>query len=170
MVTNPDYKANLSLEALADLQVPGDLYISPDAAKIVYKLQYFSKKGENATSSIWIAVVGKEKSTRQFTSGLFSDEQPKWSPDGTSLAFKSDRGHLGKSSTIYVMQVDGGEPYPIMPDGNKKPIAAFGVPTVRISFTSPDEKTDEQVHKEKAKDDATVWGENLEHHRLELSM
>ncbi|KAJ5181825.1 WD40-like Beta Propeller [Penicillium cf. viridicatum] len=170
MVTNPDHKAKLSLEALADLQVPRDLRISPDAAKIVYKLEHFSKKGENATSSIWIAEVGKEKSTRQFTSGLFKDEQPQWSPDGTSLAFKSDRGHLGKTSTIYVMQVDGGEPYPITPDGNEKPIAAFewSPNGAYIAFTSADEKMDEQVRKEKAKDDATVWGENLEHHRLKV--
>ena len=105
MVTNPDHKANLSLEALANLQVPSDLCISPDTAKIVYKLEHFSMKGRNATSSIWIAEVGKERSTRQFTSGLFNDQQPQWSPDGTAVAFKSDRGHLGKTSTIYGMPI-----------------------------------------------------------------
>jgi dipeptidyl aminopeptidase/acylaminoacyl peptidase len=168
MVTNPDHKASLSLEDLADLQVPNDLRISPDAARIVYTLRSFSKKGQNFTSSIWIAEVGKEKSTRQFTSGLFNDEQPQWSPDGTSLAFKSDRG--GKGSAIYVMAVNGGEAYPITPVNDEKPIMAFewSLNGAFIAFTSADEKTDEQVCKERAKDDATVWGKNLEYCRLRI--
>ncbi|KAJ5170377.1 WD40-like Beta Propeller [Penicillium coprophilum] len=170
MVANPDHKANLSLEALANLQVPNDLRISPDAAKVVYTLRDFSKKCENLTSSIWIAEIGKENSTRQFTSGLFHDEQPQWSPDGTSLAFKSDRGHLGKGSAIYVMPVNGGEPYPITPVDNEKPIVAFewSPSGAFIAFTSADEKTEEQVCKEKAKNDATIWGKNLEYCRLKV--
>lgn len=168
MVTNPNHKADLSLEALADLQVPKDLCISPDGNKIAYKLQSFSKKGENATSSIWIAKVGQQQSARQFTSGLSNDEQPQWSPDGTSLAFKSDRGHPGKSSAIYVMNVDGGEAYSVTPAENEKPITAFewSPNGAYIAYASADEKTDEQIRKEKEKDDAKVWGENLEYCRL----
>lgn len=40
MLTDLDHKVNFSLEALAGLQIPHDLCISPDASKIVYSLQY----------------------------------------------------------------------------------------------------------------------------------
>ncbi|KAJ5665417.1 WD40-like Beta Propeller [Penicillium maclennaniae] len=170
MVTNPNHKADLSLESLADLQIPKDLCISPNGYKVVYTLHPFGKKGEHATSSIWIAKIGQQTSARQFSSGQFSDEQPQWSPDGTSIAFKSDRGHPGKSSTIYVMNVDGGEAYAVTPVENEKPISAFewSPNGAYIAYASADEKTDDQIRKEKEKDDAKVWGEDLEYRRLRV--
>ncbi|RAK78161.1 S9 family peptidase [Aspergillus fijiensis CBS 313.89] len=163
MVTNPKDKPKVTLEALADLQVPRDLSISPDGTKIAYTLQSFSKSGEHATSSIWIAKVGEENSSRQITSGLFHDEQPRWSRVAATIAFKSDRHRPGTSSAIYVLPVDeGGEAYPVTPVDREKPIVAFewDATGTRIAYTSADEKTDNQVAREKAKDDPTVWGED----------
>lgn len=168
----PDYKkSEVRLEALADLQVPHDLCISPDGTQIAYTLQAYSKKGKHATSALWIAKVGEENSSRQFTSGLFNDEHPQWSPTGTMIAFKSDRHQAGKGSAIYVLSVEGGEAYPITPVDHEKPIEAFqwNSTGTSIAFTSADEKTDEQVAKEKAKDDPTVWGQDLEYHRLRIA-
>ncbi|RAL17312.1 S9 family peptidase [Aspergillus homomorphus CBS 101889] len=159
--------------ALADLLVPRDLSISPDGTKVAYTLQAFSKSGEHATASIWIAKVGEENSSRQFTSGLFNDEQPQWSPTGTSIAFRSDRHRPGQSSAIYVLPVDeGGEAYPLTPVNREKPIVAFewNAAGTSIAYTSADEKTDEQVAKEKARDDPTVWGEDKEDHGESLRL
>lgn len=47
MPTNPDHKTDLSLEALADLQVPSDLKISPDGTKIAYGLRAFRSKTDH---------------------------------------------------------------------------------------------------------------------------
>ncbi|KUM64925.1 hypothetical protein ACN42_g2129 [Penicillium freii] len=135
MATDHTDKSEVRLEALADLQVPRDLCISPDGTQIAYTLQAYSKKGEHATSALWIAKVGEENSSRQFTSGQFNDQQPQWSPAGTMIAFKSDRHRAGKGSAIYLFA---------------------------------DEKTDQQVAKEKAKDDPTIWGQDLEYHRLRI--
>ncbi|KAL7660033.1 hypothetical protein ACMYSQ_002922 [Aspergillus niger] len=171
MVTDLNDKAQLNLQALADLQVPRDLSISPDGSKIAYALQPLSKKGDHTTSSIWIATVDKENSSRQFTSGLFNDEQPQWSPAGTLIAFKSDRHRPGKSSAIYVLPVDGGEAYPVTPVDCEKPIVAFEWDSTgtSIAYTSSDEKTEKQVSKEKVKDDPTVWGADLEYSRLRIA-
>lgn len=171
MSTGYNDKPEVPLEALADLQLPRDLCISPDGTQIAYTLQAYSKKGEHATSALWIAKVGEENSSRQFTSGLFNDEQPQWSPTGTMIAFKSDRHRAGKGSAIYVLSVEGGEASPLTPVDREKPIEAFrwNSTGTSIAFTSADEKTDEQVAKEKAKDDPTVWGQDLEYHRLRIA-
>ncbi|KAJ5530343.1 alpha/beta-hydrolase [Penicillium freii] len=170
MATDHTDKSEVRLEALADLQVPRDLCISPDGTQIAYTLQAYSKKGEHATSALWIAKVGEENSSRQFTSGQFNDQQPQWSPAGTMIAFKSDRHRAGKGSAIYLLSVKGGEAYPITPVEHEKPIEAFqwNSTGTSIAFTSADEKTDQQVAKEKAKDDPTIWGQDLEYHRLRI--
>lgn len=97
----------MSLEALADVLVPRDLCISPDGANMVYNLQHFNKKGQNVTCSNWIAEVGNEKSARQFTPGLFNDEQPHWSPDGTSVAFEEVHASNVKTSKKWIRNTNG---------------------------------------------------------------
>lgn len=165
---NTEEKSKLSLEALADLQVPGDFHISPDGKQIVYGLKPWTKKSDHPTSSIWIAYIGKEASARQLTSGLFKDERPRWSPDGTYIAFDSDRGKLGESSAIYLISTAGGEAYFITPPDNKKKIAQFqwAHNGKFIAYLSADEKTAEKEEREKEKDDAKVWGEEWEYQRL----
>ena len=65
----PEYndKFEVRLEALADLQVPRDLCISPDGTQTAYTLQAYSKKGEHATSALWIAKVGEENTIRVYS-------------------------------------------------------------------------------------------------------
>lgn len=160
--------SKLSLEALADIQVPQDFNISPDGKQIVYCLKPWSRKDDSFTSTIWIADIGKERSARQLTSGLFRDEHPRWSPDGKYIAFKSDRAKAGKSSAVYLISTIGGEAFPITPPENKKDIVKFEwSPNGKfIGYLSTDEKTAEKERKEKEKDDAKLWGEDWEHQRL----
>jgi len=164
-------------EALVDLPVPHDVRISPDGTKVVYSVSPFSispiaKSGEQKASSIWIADVGKEFSARQLTSGLFKDSSPQWRPneDDSSnyIAFVSDRAKTGESSAIYLISLQGGEPYPITETENKKAIDGFkwDPKGVFIAFISPDEKTSEQGTKDEESGGAKVYGENWEYNRL----
>ncbi|KAL4966395.1 S9 family peptidase [Aspergillus stella-maris] len=110
-IFNP--RVSASINALADLKLPKDLHISPDGSKVVYALDSFSRKDKYAVSSLWIAEVGKNHSARQITSGLFRDEKPRWSPDGQSIAFLSNRAKKGESA-IYMLSIGGfSEAYPV---------------------------------------------------------
>ena len=100
----------LSPEALADLEVPTNVRISPSGHHVVYQLTASSRKGNHGTSSLWIADLDKEHSARRLTSGLFNDQAPDWSPDGRSIAFISDRGDLGNPSGVYILPLQGGDP------------------------------------------------------------
>ena len=59
---------------------------------------------------LWIVDVASGD-TRRITSGSRGDEQPAWSPDGTRIAFVSNRGagaDLAWRSDVYVVAADGG--------------------------------------------------------------
>lgn len=160
--------SKLSVEALADIQVPQDFHISPDGKQIVYSLKPWTRKGESFTSALWIADLATEKSTRQLTSGLFRDKGPQWSPDGQYIAFISDRAKAGKSSAIYLISTAGGEAFPITPPENKEEISKFEwCPNSQfIGYLSPDEATVESERKKQDKDDAKVWGQDWSYQRL----
>jgi len=160
----------LTAEQFVDLIVPRSARICPNGEKVVYSASSIAKSGENETSSVWVAEIGKEKSARQLSSGKFNDTSPRWSSDGKSIAFLSDRAKAGESSAIYLLSMDGGEAYAITKAENKRGIGSFDwSPNGSfIAYLSADEKSAEREQKEKDKDDADVYGENWEYNRLRL--
>lgn len=165
-------RQEVTAEALLDIPVPSDVRISPDGTKVVYSVCATTKTGEHATSSLWLADIGKRFSAGQFTSGLFNDQSPQCSPgppnDG-NIAFISDRAKPGETSAIYLISpARGGEPHPVTRAENKKQIAAFKwSPNQQfIAFISPSEKSKDQEDREKATGEAKVYGEDWEYNRL----
>ncbi len=72
---------------------------------------------------------------RPLTPGTYQDHSPAWSPDGSALAFVSDRS--GKAQ-LYLLPVDGGEARPLtrLPNGiGGSP--AWSPDGRRIAFTAP---------------------------------
>ena len=158
----------LTPEALADLQCPEDVRLAPSGKHVVYCLRPVSIHGENKTSSLWIAEVGKEHSAWQLTSGLFDDELPRWSPDSKKIAFVSDRAEPGQCSAIYCLDMASSESFALTNPKNKKKIVSFKwSPNGHfIAFLSPDELTAEESSKLSSGDDAIVYNGNWDFNRL----
>ena len=87
------------------VQVASDPQISPDGKRIVYLRQSADISADRRVSNLWIINFdGSEH--RPLTTGMYGDSSPRWSPDGTRIAYVSDRD--GKSQ-LYVRWMDTGQ-------------------------------------------------------------
>src|SRR5947209_2131643 len=90
----------LSIKTIADIQ------LSPDGSRVAFTLSEIDAEQDGYRTSIWVAPT-QGGGPMQFTRGPKQDTSPRWSPDGTQLAFLSDRD--GGAPQLYVMRADGGE-------------------------------------------------------------
>lgn len=160
----------LQIEDLFDLEEPDTPRLSANGNHVVYVSSPRGKKGDHVLSSLWIADTRKEHSARQLTSGLFNDHSPEWSPDGTKIAFLSDRAKAGESSAVYMISIDGGEAYSVTYAENAKTILLFGwSPNGKfLAYASADEDTAQRKEKKEKKDDVKVYGEDVAYNRLRV--
>ena len=82
-----------------------DPQIRPDGAQVVYVLGASDRMKDAMYSSLWLAPVDG-KPPRPLTAGPYQDTSPRWSPDGTRIAYLSKRS--GKPQ-IRVRWMDTGQ-------------------------------------------------------------
>jgi dipeptidyl aminopeptidase/acylaminoacyl peptidase len=100
----------LSIEDLVELHGVSDVNVSADGQRIACVVsQGSAAKGELPQSRIWISTGGAP--AQQATRGPGRDALPRFSPDGRSLAFTSDRDRPGLAG-LYLLQ-DGAEAQPL---------------------------------------------------------
>ena len=102
------------------LRSVGDPQLSPDGKWVAYTVTEQSLKDNRGTTRIWLADVATGQG-RELTAGPGSDRQPRWSPDGKTLAFVSTRQHGGQ---LWVLSLAGGEARQVttLPDGVFDPV------------------------------------------------
>ena len=73
-----------------NLEYTSDPQISPDGEWVVYVRQFADVMTDMNYSNLWL-IRANGTDHRPLTTGQFHDSSPRWSPDGSRVAFMSDR-------------------------------------------------------------------------------
>ncbi|MFO8036396.1 MAG: S9 family peptidase [Anaerolineales bacterium] len=100
-------KRRITAEDLYKFRLVNEVEISPDGEHVVYPIQRVDQEKEKKYANLWILPTGGGEPL-QFTVGDHVDSMPRWSPDGSQIAFLSNRDDE-KQSQIYLIPFQGGE-------------------------------------------------------------
>ncbi len=110
----------ITFEDFIALKNVSDPQLSPDGKWVAYSVSVPSLQDNRGVSRVWVAELATGRS-RQLTGGPGSDRQPRWSPDGKTLAFISTREG---GPQVWLLPVGGGDARKLssLPDGASDPI------------------------------------------------
>ena len=94
-----------TVDQILSLKRAGSPEISPDGRWVAYTVRETNWDDNAYDTRIWLADTATG-TTRQLTNGKKSSQSPAWSPDGSKLAFASDRTDKRQ---IYLISPHGGE-------------------------------------------------------------
>ena len=89
-----------------ELEVAGDVQISPDGSRIAYVRRSMDVMKDSTRGSIWL-IDSTGENHRPLLADTASYSSPRWSPDGTRLAYITAAGVHG--AELHVIWLDGGQ-------------------------------------------------------------
>lgn len=144
-------RAQLTPEQAISRKQLADVHVSPDGQRVCFVVSE-PPRGSMRSRHLWMLNV-RSREVRQFTNSAKSEYSPRWSPDGTKLAFISDRED---SPQVYLMPSDAGEALRLTEGKNGVRSFEWSPDGKQISFIAPEPKSEAEEKREKEKDDARV--------------
>ncbi|WP_413376031.1 TolB family protein [Alkalihalobacillus sp. 1P02AB] len=139
---------------LCKFKFVGDPQLSPNKDKVAYVLTHIDEEKDGYYSYIYVTDLqgnGKKFTAHYSNEELVKDSAPKWSPDGSTIAFLSNR--TGKNQ-VWFIPADGGEAIQITnvkqgvgdfiwsPTGNQLALTIKG--ELKLATEKQEEKLDEK--------------------------
>jgi dipeptidyl aminopeptidase/acylaminoacyl peptidase len=142
--TAADSKAP-TVDQILSLKRAGSPAISPDGRRVAYTVRETNWDDNSYDMQIWLADV-QTGATRQLTAAKKSSQAPAWSPDGSKLAFISDRTDKRQ---IYIINPTGGEAAALTTTEDGVDAFAWSPDGTRIAFTGREPKSAEAKERDK---------------------
>ncbi|WML49631.1 S9 family peptidase [Neobacillus sp. PS3-34] len=144
-------RKGIKAEDLYELKSAVDPRLSPDGSLCVYVQTAIDQETDEYFSHIYFMDVSKKTKPVQWTSGKGRNHSPRWSPDGTSIAFVSSR--TGKNQ-IYILSAHGGEAKQItfIENGASNPVWSPDGKRIAFSASAAGNKTILDKEEKKAED------------------
>jgi dipeptidyl aminopeptidase/acylaminoacyl peptidase len=102
-------RRGVAADDLYRLRFVADPQVSPDGSLVAYVVAWVDPQDHTRyRSQLMLADARAASPPRALTSGLHRDTAPRWSPDGGSLAFVSDR--IDARAQLFLLPLQGGEP------------------------------------------------------------
>jgi len=138
-----------------ELEWASDPRISPDGETVAYVRNFMDVTEDRRRSNLW-RVDREGRDHRPLTSGLRNDGSPRWSPDGSRLAYVSSSDG---SSQIYVRWMDTGQTARVT-NLTESPSGLAWSPDGRwIAFTMRVPSSDPPLVKPPARPDGAEWAD-----------
>ena len=136
-------------EDLYDLVWASDPRLSPDGTTVAYVVNSIDREENSYRGAVWLTPLDGSSPPRQLTAGKKSDATPRWSPDGTRLAFTSNRD--GDKKQLYVLALAGGDPVCLTELKEDAAQPVWSPDGTRIALTSrvPDPAYEEEDEKKR---------------------
>src|SRR5260370_4385001 len=144
----------LDLMKVGSVTAPG---ISPDGTRVAYAVgetKMEKDKEWKTVTQVWVVPISGGKA-RQYTRGEKSASAPEWSPDGTMLAFLTDREKDGERQ-VWMMMADGGEAWAVTAHKGGVSGFHFSPDGKELLLSATDQPSKDEEDRKKVKDDTIV--------------
>src|SRR5579872_1098912 len=163
----------ITLDTFQELRTPMDAQISPDGAQVAFVLDEYVEGEQRSRGRVWLVGADGQSGNADpcpITSGPYGESNPRWSPDGTRIAFLSARDETGKDKPqIFVMLASGtGEPRRVCTVPNGASSLTWSPDGTRLAFLSldgPEPSSEPKVNE--AQRHQRVWTVRPEHDTLQ---
>ncbi len=157
-------KRAMTIVDLIDMPRLGSPRVSPDGSQVLFTRSDTDWKENGRTTHIYRIDADGTGEVR-LTNGENGESSPRWSPDGSMVAFLARRGE-DDFTQIYLMRNRGGEASPLTSHDSSVQSFQFAPDGASIVFVAPEAKSEEEKKKDDMMDDVFAFDEDYKQRHL----